>query len=44
MARQLQIESRVRIVPRTITEAEKECMFAARVFVLPSYSESFGNV
>jgi glycosyltransferase involved in cell wall biosynthesis len=45
MARQLQIDDRVRIVPRTITEAEKECMFAAaRVFVLPSYSESFGNV
>jgi glycosyltransferase involved in cell wall biosynthesis len=45
MARQLQIDDRVRIVPRTITDAEKECMFAAaRVFVLPSYSESFGNV
>jgi glycosyltransferase involved in cell wall biosynthesis len=45
MARQLKIEDRVRIVPRTITDAEKECMFAAaRVFVLPSYSESFGNV
>jgi glycosyltransferase involved in cell wall biosynthesis len=45
MARQLQIDGRVRIVPRTITDAEKECMFAAaRVFVLPSYSESFGNV
>jgi glycosyltransferase involved in cell wall biosynthesis len=45
MSRQLQIDDRVRIVPRTITDAEKECMFAAaRVFVLPSYSESFGNV
>lgn len=45
MARQLKIDGRVRIVPRTITDAEKECMFAAaRVFVLPSYSESFGNV
>jgi glycosyltransferase involved in cell wall biosynthesis len=45
MARQLGIDDRVRIVPRTITDAEKECMFAAaRVFVLPSYSESFGNV
>jgi glycosyltransferase involved in cell wall biosynthesis len=45
MARQLKIEGRVRIVPRTISEADKECMFAAaRVFVLPSYSESFGNV
>ena len=45
MARQLKLDDRVRIVPRTITDAEKECMFAAaRVFVLPSYSESFGNV
>ena len=45
MARKLKIDDRVRIVPRTITEAEKECMFAAaRVLVLPSYSESFGNV
>jgi glycosyltransferase involved in cell wall biosynthesis len=45
MARQLQIDDRVRMVPRTITDADKECMFAAaRVFVLPSYSESFGNV
>ena len=45
MARQLRIDDRVRILPRTITDAEKECMFAAaRVFVLPSYSESFGNV
>jgi glycosyltransferase involved in cell wall biosynthesis len=45
MARQLKIDDRVRIVPRTITDADKECMFAAaRVFVLPSYSESFGNV
>jgi len=45
MARQMKIDDRVRIVPRTITDAEKECMFAAaRVLVLPSYSESFGNV
>jgi glycosyltransferase involved in cell wall biosynthesis len=45
MARQLKIDDRVRMVPRTITDADKECMFAAaRVFVLPSYSESFGNV
>jgi glycosyltransferase involved in cell wall biosynthesis len=45
LARQLKIDDRVRIVPRTITDADKECMFAAaRVFVLPSYSESFGNV
>src|SRR3984893_15688847 len=45
MDRLLRIDGRVRIGPRTITDAEKECMFAAaRVFVLPSYSESFGNV
>jgi glycosyltransferase involved in cell wall biosynthesis len=45
MTHQLRIDDRVRIVPRTITDAEKEYMFAAaRVFVLPSYSESFGNV
>jgi len=45
MARQMKIDDRVRIAPRTITDAEKECMFAAaRVLVLPSYSESFGNV
>jgi len=45
MARHLKIDDRVHIVPRTITDADKECMFAAaRVFVLPSYSESFGNV
>jgi glycosyltransferase involved in cell wall biosynthesis len=45
MARHLKIDDRVRMVPRTITEADKERMFAAaRVFVLPSYSESFGNV
>jgi glycosyltransferase involved in cell wall biosynthesis len=44
-ARQLQIDGRVRIVPRTISEADKQWMYAAaRVFVLPSYSESFGNV
>jgi glycosyltransferase involved in cell wall biosynthesis len=45
MACQLKIDDRVRIVPRTISDADKERMFAAaRVFVLPSYSESFGNV
>src|SRR6202035_4095636 len=45
MARQLKIEGRARIVPRTISEGDKEHIFAAaRVFVLPSYSESFGNV
>jgi glycosyltransferase involved in cell wall biosynthesis len=45
MARQLKIDDRVRIVPRTISEADKRWILtAARVFVLPSYSESFGNV
>ena len=33
------------ILPRTIVGAEKEYLFAAaRAFVLPSYSENFGNV
>jgi glycosyltransferase involved in cell wall biosynthesis len=45
MARDLKIDDRVRIVPRAISEADKQWMYAAaRVFVLPSYSESFGNV
>lgn len=44
LARKLNIEHRVRLLPRTITGVDKECLFAsARVFVLPSYSESFGN-
>jgi glycosyltransferase involved in cell wall biosynthesis len=45
MARDLKIDDRVRIVSRAISEADKQWMYAAaRVFVLPSYSESFGNV
>jgi len=45
LARHLKIDDRVRIVPRAISEADKQSMYAAaRVFVLPSYSESFGNV
>jgi len=45
LARHLKIDHRVRIVPRAISEADKQSMYAAaRVFVLPSYSESFGNV
>jgi glycosyltransferase involved in cell wall biosynthesis len=45
LARELGIASRVRIVPRTVTGADKELAFAsARAVVLPSYSESFGNV
>jgi glycosyltransferase involved in cell wall biosynthesis len=44
LAGDLGITDRVRILPRTIIGAEKERLFtAARVFVLPSYSENFGN-
>ena len=45
LAHKLNIHHRVRFVPRTITGVDKEYVFAsARVFVLSSYSESFGNV
>jgi glycosyltransferase involved in cell wall biosynthesis len=45
LVRELKIDDRVRIVPRAISEADKQSIYAAaRVFVLPSYSESFGNV
>ena len=44
LARTLSIDHRVRLVPRTISGADKEHLFAAaRLFVLASYSESFGN-
>jgi len=44
LAEDLRIADRVRILPRTIIGSEKERLFAAaRVFVLPSYSENFGN-
>jgi glycosyltransferase involved in cell wall biosynthesis len=44
LAVELGIAARVRIIPRTVAGADKECLFAAaRAFVLPSYSESFGN-
>jgi glycosyltransferase involved in cell wall biosynthesis len=44
LARGLRILDRVRILPRTIVGPEKERLFAAaRVFVLTSYSENFGN-
>lgn len=40
----LGITDRVRILPRTVTGADKEHLFAAaQVFVLSSYSENFGN-
>lgn len=43
-AEQLGISSRVRLLPRTVSGADKEHLFsAAQVFVLPSYSENFGN-
>ncbi len=44
LAAALNIRHRVRMVTRTVTGADKEHVFAAaRVLVLPSYSESFGN-
>ena len=44
LAAELRIGDRVRILPRTVIGAEKERLFAAaRLFVLPSYSENFGN-
>jgi glycosyltransferase involved in cell wall biosynthesis len=44
LATQLGIADRVRILPRTVIGSEKERLFAAaRLFVLPSYSENFGN-
>src|SRR6266446_3142571 len=44
LAAELQIADRVRILPRTVIGAEKERLFAAaHLFVLPSYSENFGN-
>jgi glycosyltransferase involved in cell wall biosynthesis len=44
LAEDLRIAERVRILPRTILGFEKEHLFAAaRVFVLTSYSENFGN-
>ncbi|MCF8478536.1 MAG: glycosyltransferase [Pseudolabrys sp.] len=44
LAAELRIGARVRIVPRTVSGVDKEHLFAAaRLFVLPSYSENFGN-
>jgi glycosyltransferase involved in cell wall biosynthesis len=40
----LQIGNRVRFLPRTVLGPDKEHLFAAaQAFVLPSYSENFGN-
>lgn len=44
LATALGIGDRVFILPRTVLGCDKEHLFvAARVFVLPSYSENFGN-
>ena len=44
-AEQLGLDNRLRVLPRHIGETDKEALFAAaRVFVLPSLSENFGNV
>jgi len=44
MAEDLRIGDRVRFLPRTVAGQEKEHLFgAAKVFVLSSYSENFGN-
>jgi glycosyltransferase involved in cell wall biosynthesis len=44
LAERLRIVDRVRFLPRTVLGCDKEWIFAAaRVFVLPSYSENFGN-
>lgn len=44
LANKLGLGERVRIIPRTILGADKAALFArARLFILPSYSENFGN-
>ena len=44
LAEGLGITDRIRILPRTVIGCEKERLFsAARIFVLASYSENFGN-
>jgi glycosyltransferase involved in cell wall biosynthesis len=44
LANGLGLGARARILPRTILGADKAALYrAARVFVLPSYSENFGN-
>jgi glycosyltransferase involved in cell wall biosynthesis len=43
-ADKLQIGDRVRFLPRTVLGSDKEHLFAAaQLFVLPSFSENFGN-
>jgi glycosyltransferase involved in cell wall biosynthesis len=44
LAQRLEISDRVHFLPRMVLGADKESLFrAARLFVLPSYSENFGN-
>jgi glycosyltransferase involved in cell wall biosynthesis len=44
LAVKLQIQDRVRYLPRPVVGSDKEHLFAAaRLLVLPSYSENFGN-
>lgn len=44
MVGNLRIGDRVHFLPRTVLGADKEQLFAAaQVFILPSYSENFGN-
>jgi glycosyltransferase involved in cell wall biosynthesis len=44
LARDLQITDRVRFLSRSVLDADKQHLYAsAQVFVLPSYSENFGN-
>jgi glycosyltransferase involved in cell wall biosynthesis len=44
LAEKLQIGDRVRFLPRTVLGCDKAHLFAAaKLFVLPSYSENFGN-
>ncbi|HEY1796220.1 MAG TPA: glycosyltransferase [Stellaceae bacterium] len=43
-AAELGVAHRVHLVPRTVSGPDKEAVFAAAsAFILPSYSESFGN-
>jgi glycosyltransferase involved in cell wall biosynthesis len=44
LARDLKIADRVRLLPRTVLGSDKEYLYQnASTFVLPSYSENFGN-
>jgi glycosyltransferase involved in cell wall biosynthesis len=44
VAQDLQIADRIRFLPRTVLGDDKEYLYrSARLFVLPSYSENFGN-